>query len=110
MARGASSASAPSANAVSVDIAAPHAPAPSPPALKARKISTGSDAPPIAAATGTVIRPRSRSSPTSSSRLASSPTTRKKNVIRPWLIQWRRSSAIPLSPSWIDSVVVHRDS
>ena len=49
---GAKSASAPSANAVSVDIAAPQPWAPAPPALKARKIATGSAMPPIAASTG----------------------------------------------------------
>ena len=36
-----------------------------------------------AAVNGIAARRRSRSAPTSSSRLASSPTTRKKNVIRP---------------------------
>ena len=50
--RGASSPSAPSANAVSVDIAAPQPVAPAPPALNARKIATGTAMPPSAAATG----------------------------------------------------------
>src|SRR3954453_16048960 len=66
--------------------------------------------PPIAASTGTVIRWRSRSSPRSSSRFASRPTTRKKNVISPWLSQWRRSSAMPASPSRTESSVLHSDA
>src|SRR3954468_7375299 len=73
-------------------------------------MATGATMPPIAAAAGIVSRWRSRSSPRSSSRLASSPTTRKKNVISPWLTQWRRSSEIPPSPSWIDRCVVQTDS
>ena len=77
VARAARSPSAPSANAVSVDIAAPQPLAPSPPALNARKIAIGTDMPPSAAATEIQIRRRSRSWPRSSSRLASSPTTRK---------------------------------
>ena len=46
----------------------------------------------------------------SSSRLASSPTTRKKNVISPSLTQWRRSSEIAESPTRIASSVDHSDS
>jgi hypothetical protein len=42
--------------------------------------------------------------------LASSPTTRKKNVINPWLIQPRRSAEIPPPPIVIDSFVVHSSS
>src|SRR3954447_15272257 len=56
------------------------------------------------------IRRRSRSSPVSISRLASSPTTRKKNVIRPLLTQCRRSCEIPECPTWIESFVVQTDS
>ena len=46
----------------------------------------------------------------SNSRLASSPTTRKKNVITPSLIQWRRSVESVPPPSRMESVVRHTDS
>jgi hypothetical protein len=55
-------------------------------------------------------RQRSRSCPTSSSRLASSPTTRKKNVIRPSLTHRRRSIAIAASPNRIESSAPHTES
>jgi hypothetical protein len=42
--------------------------------------------------------------------LASSPTTRKKNVIRPSLTQCRRSSEMPSPPRRIESSVVQSDS
>ena len=77
----------PSANAVSVDIATPQ---PCPvlrPALNARKISTGTTIPPIPAASGSATRRRWRSSPRSNSLRASSPTTKKKSVIRPLFTQ-----------------------
>jgi hypothetical protein len=76
----------------------------------ARKISAADAMPPSAAPTGTMIRARSRSDPRSSSRLASRPTTRKKNVISPSLTQSRRCRASVWSPSEIDSVVVHSSS
>ncbi len=66
--------------------------------------------PPIAANTGIASRRRSRSSPRSSWRLASRPTTRKNSVIRPSLTHVRRSAAIPVVPRWIESSVVHTDS
>jgi hypothetical protein len=66
--------------------------------------------PPSAATTGSVIRWRSRSEPMSNSRLASSPTTRKKNVISPSLTQSRSSSAMPSLPTRIDSSVLQNDS
>src|SRR3954454_18577230 len=47
--------------------------------------------PPRPASRGRAKRRRSRSSPMSNSRRASSPTTKKKNVIRPSLTQWRTS-------------------
>ncbi len=65
--------------------------------------------PPIAASTGTASRRRSRSSPRSSSRLASSPTTRKNSVIRPSLTQWRRSVEMPPPPIRIASCVDHSE-
>src|SRR3954469_5551046 len=107
---GASSARTASANAVSVDIAAPQPCAVGLPAFNARKIATGSAIPPRAATTGIANRERSRSWPRSSSRLASSPTTRKNSVIRPWLIQPRRSSAIAWSPTLTESTVRQNDS
>ena len=66
--------------------------------------------PPIAANTGIASRRRSRSSPRSSWRLASRPTTRKNSVINPSLTHVRRSAAIPVVPMWIESSVVHTDS
>ena len=95
---------------MSVDIAAPQACAPEPPALKAVKIRIGIAIPPSEAKTGIAKRWRSRSSPVSSSRLASSPTTRKKKVIRPLLTHSRRSIEIPPLPIVIESLVVQNDS
>src|ERR671931_1830163 len=97
--RGPTSASRPSAKAVSVDMAAPQPCAEGRPALKARKIATATSAPPPPARTGKAKRRRSRSSPRSNSRRASSPTTKKKNVISPLFTQSRRSSAMPQRPS-----------
>ena len=54
---------------------------------------------------GTATRRRSRSSPRSSWRLASSPTTRKNSVISPWLTQVRRSAEIASPPSRNESRV-----
>jgi hypothetical protein len=85
--RGPTSASMPSANAVSVDIAVPQPCAEPFPALAARKIATGTTMPPRPAASGSASRRRSRSSPMSKPRRASRPTTKKKNVIRPLLTQ-----------------------
>src|SRR5204863_421615 len=56
------------------------------------------------------MRLRSRSSPRSISRLASSPTTRKKKVIRPSLTQCRRSIVMWALPRLIESLVVQTDS
>ena len=61
--------------------------------------------PPRPATNGSANRRRSRSSPRSNSRRASSPTTKKKNVISPLFTQSRRSSATPEPPSVIESVV-----
>ena len=66
--------------------------------------------PPSAAIAGSAMRRRSRSCPMSISRRASSPVTRKKNVIRPSFTQWRRSCEMPAFPSWIDSLVLHSES
>src|SRR6266576_594716 len=65
--------------------------------------------PPIPATSGRAKRRRSRSSPRSNSRRASSPTTKKKNVISPLFTQWRRSSATPASPMSIESFVLQSE-
>src|SRR6266542_6892068 len=57
------------------------------------------------ATSGTATRRRSRSSPMSNSRRASSPTMKKKNVISPLFSQYRRSSEIPRPPMRIESTV-----
>ena len=92
------SASIPSANAVSVDIAVPQPLAEALPALIARKIAIGIAIPPTAAAAGSASLRRSRSSPRSNSRRASSPTTRKKKDISPLLIHWCRVCETPPPP------------
>ena len=66
--------------------------------------------PPRAATSGSRIRRRSRNSPRSNSRRASSPTTKKKSAISPSFTHWRRSSETPAPPSRTESVVVQNDS
>src|SRR5918999_466383 len=66
--------------------------------------------PPTAARIGSTNRLRSRSSPRSSSRRASSPRTKKKNVIRQLFTHSRRGSETPASPTSSASVVSHSDS
>ncbi len=104
------SASIPSANAVSVDIAVPQAPVGACEPAIAKKIRTGTIIPPIPATTGSSNRRRSRRSPRSNSRRASSPTTKKNNVISPELTQWRRSSETPAPPTRTLSDVVQTRS
>ena len=86
--RGPTSASIPSANAVSVDIAAPQPCADGRPGVHGeedqRPARPSRRARP---ASGRATRRRSRSSPMSNSRRASSPTTKKKNVISPLFTQ-----------------------
>jgi len=84
--------------------------APGPVGTSREERAPGAGRAPIAAKAGIASRRRSRSSPRSSSRLASRPTTRKKNVIRPWLTQPRRSFEIPWRPNVIDRRVVHSDA
>src|ERR1700730_9787726 len=67
----------------------------------------GTIIPPTPASSGSVTRRRSRSSPMSNSRRASSPTTMKKNVISPELTQPRRSCAMPAPPRRTESCVPH---
>ena len=86
------SVNAPSANAMSVAIGMPQPRALSPPAI-ARYSSAGTTMPPIAASTGRIAARSWRSSPVTSSRLISSPTTRKNNAISPSFTQNFRSSS-----------------
>ena len=86
-------ASAHSAKATSVAIGMPQPREPASPPITARKIKAGRTIPPIAANTGSRAACRVESSPTSSSRFTSRPTTKKKIAIRPSLTRWRRSSA-----------------
>ena len=93
------SVSRPSARAVSVDMATPHPDA----APLRRLISTnavaGAAIPTIPARTGITNRLRCRRSPRSSCRRASTPTTRKKNVINPRLTQSRSDISIWTLPT-----------
>jgi len=80
-------ASTPIANAMSVAMGIAQPSASSPPAVSVRKIAAGSSTPPRAASTGRRATRGSRSSPVTSSRLISRPTTKKKRAIRPSLTQ-----------------------
>ena len=68
--------------------------------------ATGTTIPPIAAHAGKSRRRRSRRSPRSNSRRASSPTTRKKNVIRKLLTHKWRLWEMPAPPIWMLSTIV----
>ena len=96
----------PSANAVSVDIATPQ-PCAAGLAGVDREVDRDRHEPSRRRrrAAGSASRGRSRSSPRSNSRRASSPTTKKKNVIRPVLTHSRRSWASSWSPRRIESAV-----
>ena len=63
--------------------------------------------PPTPASTGSRTRRRSRRSPTSKARRASSPMTRKKKVIRPLLTHPRRSCPSPNAPNRNSRGVCH---
>ena len=86
-------ASAPTRNAVSVEMTTPQARAASPLGLNSRKITAGSVRPAIAATTGTIARERSVSSPMVNWALTSSPTMKKKNAINPSLTSSRTVSS-----------------
>src|SRR4051794_4133448 len=103
-----SSARVPSANAVSVDIATPQAWEVGRPALTARKTRAGTAIPTSPATSGSARRERSRRSPRSNSRRAPSPTTKKKNVMRPLLTQSRSSRETLQSPSRMLSSVLQK--
>ena len=68
-------------------------------------MAIGTIIPPRPASTGIARRRRSRSSPRSNSRRASSPITKKKKVIRPLFTQPCRSSDMLAPPRRIDSGV-----
>ena len=104
------SASAPSANAVSVDMAVPQPCAVGWPALIARKMAIGTIMPPSPASTGSVSLLRTRSSPMSNSRRASRPTTRKNRAISPEFTNVRRSIARPWLSTRTSSGVDHSRS
>ena len=105
-----SSATTPSANAMSVAIGMPQPSLPSPPALNARKIAAGTIIPPSAAIAGSATARRSRSSPTTSSRLISIPTTKKNTAINKSLTTWPRSSSNTYDPNSNRTFVAHTDS
>ena len=63
--------------------------------------------PPSPATRGTRTRRRLVSSPTENSRRTSRPITKKNSAIAPSLTQWRRSMAIPMSPTCTDTGVCH---
>ena len=67
---------------MSVAMGMPQPRAPGVPALSAAKIRAGATSPPSAAATGRSALRKLERCPTESSRLISSPTTKKKTVIR----------------------------
>ena len=94
---------------MSVDIAMPHACSLPWPALNARKTSAGTTMPTSPTANGSRKRRRSRRSPRSNSRRVSSPTTRKKKVIRPLLTHSLRSYDGPCEPSLIESSVCQKE-
>ena len=75
----------PTAKAMSVAMGMPHPRAPSPPTLKAAKMSAGRIMPPSAATIGSAAARGSRSSPVTISRLISRPATKKNSAIRPSL-------------------------
>ena len=104
------SATTPRANAMSVAIGIPHPLTPSPPALNATKISAGTIMPPSAAIAGSATARRSRSSPVTSSRLISMPTTKKNTAINKSLTTWARSWSNTYDPSSNRTVVCHNVS
>lgn len=85
---------------MSVAIGIPQPRSPAPPALSVRYSSAGTSMPPIAPAIANPALRGEDSSPTSSSRLISRPTSRKNSTINPSLIQWSSDleSAAPSGP------------
>ena len=103
-------ASAPKANAVSVDIAMPQPCMAGRPAFAIRKMTMGTAIPLSPTSSGSVSLLRTRSSPTSNSRRASSPTTRKNSAISPEFTNSRRSRDRRPLPTTTDSRVVQNRS
>lgn len=88
-------ASMPRAKAVSVEMTAPQATAPSVPWAIPRWTRAGTTRPPTAAVASRRARPGSRSSPRVRSWRTSSPTMKKKAAMRPSSTQpWRLSSTL----------------
>ena len=90
--RSPSSATSPTANAMSVAHAIAQPSAPSPPATIATKMTIGATTPPTAASAGSAAVRAFCRRPSTTSRLISSPTTRKNTAISASLTQWCRSS------------------
>ena len=88
----------------------PHPSDPAPPPTIAAYTRAGTTIPPMAAMIGNAARRRSWSSPGTSSRLISSPTTKKNSTIAASLIQPCRSSANTWSPIVIAASVVQRST
>ena len=86
---GPSRATTPATIAMSVAIGIPHPRDPLPPAFSMAKITAGAIIPPNAAMTGSAACFGSRSSPWVTSRLISSPATKKNSTIARSLIQSR---------------------
>ena len=86
--RGPSTAMQPTTNAMSVAMGIPQPRCAGEPNCSARYTPAGTSIPPMAATSGRAARCGSRSSPSTSSRFTSSPTTKKNSAIRPSLIQW----------------------
>ena len=106
-----SRASTPSAKATSVAMGMPHPLAPAPPSVEREEQQRR--APPSRRAAPAAGRAASRgvvSWPLASSCLISRPMTKKNSVIRPSLIQWRRSSVMAWPPRSTVSSVCHRVS
>ena len=93
------SASTPTANAMSVAIGMPQPLTPGPPALNARYSAAGTTIPPRAATSGSAAARGSRKSPCTISRLISRPTTKKNTAISRSLTQWLRLSVSEKEPT-----------
>ena len=95
----------PMQKAMSVAIGMPQPARPGPWTLKARKMADGTSMPPTAAIAGRMARRNVRSSPTTSSRLISIPTSRKKIAISPSLMTCWRLTCPPRPPTPSESEV-----
>jgi hypothetical protein len=104
---GATIASAPSANAMSVAIAIAQPRDSGPGPITSRKTEAGTTTPPIAATIGSAACRIEESSPARNSRLISSPTSRKNSDINPSLIHWCSVSDRTCSPEPTLIVVAH---